>query len=186
MRHIFRTAGTLRRAALLALVLSMAAGLPGSGAGPLGGGTLVTTAGAASFSRVASLGHATRATSISIPRLHISMTIREGVLGGTISRSFAYHYPATSWPGGHSNTYIYAHAQTGAFLNLKYARKGDILTLRLTTGRYVKYKVTGKYSVAWNDLRWLKPTTSERITLQTCLGHTATSRRLVVIAVPVY
>lgn len=50
----------------------------------------------------------------------------------------------------------------------------------------MRYKVSGKYSVAWNDLRWLKPTGTERITLQTCLGNRATSRRRVVIAVPAY
>lgn len=175
----------LARAGVLALALSLAAGAPGFGSLP-GGTPAIATAGAATFVRVASLGHATRATSISIPRLRISLPIRGGVLGGPISRRYAYHYPSTSWPGGRSNTYIHAHAQAGAFRNLKYVRRGDVLTLRLLTGRYVRYRVTAKYSVAWNDLRWLKPTSSERITLQTCLGFTATARRLIVIAVPAY
>jgi len=113
------------------------------------------------------------------------MSIRNGVLGAAISRRYAYHYPTTSWPGGRSNTYFYAHAQVGAFLNLKYARNGDLLLLRLANGRYVKFKVTGKYSVAWNNGRWVMPTKSEQITLQTCLGN-KTSRRLIVIAVRAY
>lgn len=176
----------LSRAALLALVLSFAAGAPGFSGGPLGGAGLVSPADGVSYVRVSSLARATRATNVAIPRLRISRPIREAVLTGTISRLYAYHFPSTSWPGGHSNTYIYAHAQAGAFLNLKYVRLGDLVVLRLSTGRYVRYKVTGKYSVAWNDLRWLKPTRTERLTLQTCLGYLKTSRKLVVIAVPAY
>jgi LPXTG-site transpeptidase (sortase) family protein len=114
------------------------------------------------------------------------MPIRDGVLSAVISRRYAYHYPGTSWPGGGSNTYIYAHAQVGAFVNLKNARIGDLVTMRLSSGRYVKYKVSAVHNIAWNDDRWLLPTSSERITLQTCLGPYMTSRRLVVIAVPAY
>lgn len=114
------------------------------------------------------------------------MQIRNGVIGRAISTRYAYHYPTTSWPGGHSNTCLHAHAQRGAFLNLKKARKGDLLILRLSTGRYVKYKVSGVYSVAWNAGKWVMPTSSERITLQTCLGRTSASRRLIVTAVPAY
>ena len=114
------------------------------------------------------------------------MPIRNGILNGTISRLYTYHYPGTSWPGGGSNTYLYAHGQAGAFLNLKYARIGDQITLRLATGHYVRYRVTAVMSVAWNDLRWLRPSSRERITLQTCLGNTKTARRLIVLAVPAY
>lgn len=186
MRSRSERTGTLRLAGLLALALSLAAGVPGLTTGPLGDSPVVSAVAATSYSRVSGLRGPTRVTTISIPRLRIRMSIRNGVLSAAISRRYAYHYPTTSWPGGRSNTYFYAHAQVGAFLNLKYARKGDLMLLRLTTGRYVKYKVIGKYSVAWNDGRWVMPTKSERITLQTCLGYTKTSRRLIVIAVPAY
>jgi LPXTG-site transpeptidase (sortase) family protein len=146
----------------------------------------VQTASALSYVRISSVGPATRATNIWIPRLKIAMPIRNGVLSGTISRLYTYHYPGTSWPGGGSNTYLYAHGQAGAFLNLKYARIGDQITLRLATGHYVRYRVTAVKSVAWNDLRWLRPSSRERITLQTCLGNTKTARRLIVLAVPAY
>jgi LPXTG-site transpeptidase (sortase) family protein len=185
MRSRIGTTSRLSVAVVLALALSVAAGAPGLPNGPLAGSSVVT-AGAASYVRVGSLGHPTRATSIYIPRLGIRMPIRQGALSGAISRRYTYHYPATSWPGGHSNSYFYAHAQAGAFLNLKYARKGDIVTLHLTTGRDVKYKVTAAFSVAWNDQRWLRATKSERITLQTCLGNTRTARRFIVLAVPAY
>jgi LPXTG-site transpeptidase (sortase) family protein len=179
---------TLRLAGLLALALSFAAGAPGLTMGPLGNSPLVAPAAAASsiYTRVSSIGPPTRATSMSIPRLGITVPIKSGVLGAAISRLYAYHYPGTSWPGGGSNSYFYAHAQVGAFVNLKYARVGDLVTLRLSTGRYVKYKVTMKRSIAWNDDRWLLPTRTERITLQTCLGPYLKSLRFVVVAVPAY
>jgi Sortase (surface protein transpeptidase) len=177
---------SIRLAGLLALSLSFAAGIPELTTAPLGNTPVVAPVAALSYVRVSSLKTPTRATSISIRRLRISMPIRGGVLGATISSRYAYHYPTTSWPGGRSNTYIYAHARYGAFLNLQRARKGDLVILRLATGRSVKYKVTGIYSVAWNTGRWVLPTSSERITLQTCLGRSRTSRRLIVTAVPAY
>jgi LPXTG-site transpeptidase (sortase) family protein len=177
--------GTLTRAAALSLALSLAAGIPATTGDP-SFPRIVQDAGAATFTRVASLPGATRATSISIPRLRIGLQIRGGVLGGTISARYAYHFPATSWPGGHSNTYLYAHARVGAFLALRFARRGDTVVLRLATGAYVRYRVTSVRSVAWNDLRWLRPTASERLTLQTCLGSAKTARRLIVLAVPAY
>ena len=173
-------------AALLAVSLSVVAGVPALTTGPFGNTPVVAETDAATYVRVSSLTKATKATSLAISRLGISMSIREGVLGGSISTRYAYHYPTTSWPGGGSNSYFYAHAQRGAFLNLKYARKGDILTMRLSTGYYVKYKVIGIASVPWNQGKWVMPTSYERITLQTCLGNTATSNRLIVTAVPAY
>ena len=175
-------------AGLLALALSFAAGVPGLTTGPLGNAPVVAPVAAASkvYSRVSSLRGPTKATTLSIPRLGINMPIRNGVLNAAISRQYAYHYPGTSWPGGRSNTYFYAHAQVGAFVNLKNARVGDLVTLRLSTGRYVKYKVSAVHNIAWNDDRWLLPTSSDRLTLQTCLGPNVTSPRLVVIAVPAY
>ena len=177
---------SIRLAGLLALSLSFAAAIPELTTAPLGSTPVVAPVAALSYVRVSSLTTPTRATSIAIPRLRIAMPIRGGVLGATISPRYAYHYPTTSWPGGHSNTYLYAHAQRGAFLNLKYARKGDLVIVRLATGQYVRYKVTLVASVAWNAGQWVMPTSSERITLQTCLGQSRTSRRLIVTAVPAY
>src|SRR6188472_3406548 len=115
-----RSARSLPMAALLAVILSVVAGVPALTTGPFGSTPLVAETDAGTFVRVSSLTKATKATSLAISRLGISMSIREGVLGGSISTRYAYHYPTTSWPGGRSNSYFYAHAQSGAFLNLKY------------------------------------------------------------------
>jgi LPXTG-site transpeptidase (sortase) family protein len=144
---------------------------------------------ALTYVRVSSLTRNTPANWIKIPRVGISLPIREGnpyLSPSQISSRYAYHYPGTYWPGGRSNTFLYAHARTGAFLKLKYVVKGDLITVRLATGAWVKYRVTGKYNVAWNATSWILPTSSERLTLQTCLGWTRYARKLIVTAVPAY
>jgi LPXTG-site transpeptidase (sortase) family protein len=181
-----RSTSTLRLAGVLALALSFAAGVPGLTTGPLGSSPVVSSVQATTYSRVSSLNGPTRATTIAVPRLGIRLPIKNGVVGAAISRRYAYHYPSTSWPGGDSNSYFYAHAQTGAFVNLKNIRRGDLVTLRLANGKSVKYKVTTKFRVAWNDGRWVMPTSSERISLQTCTGPNKHSPRLIVLAVPAY
>lgn len=141
---------------------------------------------AVTYVRFASLTKPIRADRVVAYRVGISLPIRNGVIGGTVRERIAYHYPGTSWPGGDSNTYLYAHARTGSFLNLKYMRVGDIVRLHLATGGWVKYRVTLVKRVAWNDGKWTLLTSSERLTLQTCTGNTRTADRLVVTAVPAY
>lgn len=165
-----------RRLAALALALLFAGSL--AAASP-------ATADGATYVPVSSLARATRADRVVIPRLDIRLPIKQGVIGGTIYERIAYHYPGTSWPGGDSNTYLYGHARTGTFLKLKYMRVGDIVRLRLTTGAWVKYRVTLVKKVAWNDGRWTLLTSSERLTLQTCTSYYRTADKIVVVAVPV-
>jgi LPXTG-site transpeptidase (sortase) family protein len=137
------------------------------------------------YLKVASLAGPTRVDRIVVSRVRIDMPIRNGVIGATVRDRIAYHYPGTSWPGGHSNTYLYGHARAGSFLNLKYLRTGDIVMLHLVSGSWVRYRVTSVKRVRWNDGRWTLLTSSERLTLQTCTSYGPTADRLVVVAVPV-
>jgi LPXTG-site transpeptidase (sortase) family protein len=141
-------------------------------------------AGGLTYVSVSSLPGASRVDRVVVSRVSISVPVRNGVIGGTVRERIAYHYPGTSWPGGHSNTYFYAHARTGSFLNLKYMRAGDIVRLHLVSGGWVKYRVTLVKRVRWNDGKWTLLTSTERLTLQTCTGNTRTADRLVVVAVP--
>ena len=43
----------------------------------------------------------------------------------------AAHYPGTAWPGEGSNTYVYAHAREGHFLELWQVRTGDVVDVDL-------------------------------------------------------
>ena len=137
------------------------------------------------YVRVSSLRGPVRVDRIVISRVGISLPIRNGVIDAPIYERVAYHYPGTSWPGGHSNTYLYGHARAGTFLKLKYVRAGDIVLLHLVTGSWVRYKVTSVQRVRWNDGRLTLLTSTERLTLQTCTSYYKTADKLVILAVPV-
>ncbi len=120
-----------------------------------------------------------------IPRLGIRAPILEGD-GAGVPLDAVAHHPGTAWPGQGSNTYLYGHARRGLFRDLWQARTGDLVEVELATGASVSYRVTEvRPLVEWDDLRVLAPTSTERLTLQTCLWYDLTSPRLVVIAEPV-
>lgn len=120
-----------------------------------------------------------------IPRLGIRAPILEGD-GTDVPLDAVAHHPGTAWPGQGSNTYLYGHARQGLFRDLWQARTGDLVEVELATGALASYRVTEvRPLVAWDDLRVLAPTSTERLTLQTCLWYDRTSPRLVVIAEPV-
>jgi LPXTG-site transpeptidase (sortase) family protein len=137
------------------------------------------------YTSVSSLAGATRADRLVISRVGINVPIRDGVLDAPIAEHVAYRYPGTSWPGGHSNVYLYGHARVGTFLNLKYMRVGDIVLVHLATGAWVRYRVTIVRRVPWNDGRWTLDAPSERLTLQTCTSWYSTADKIVVVAVPI-
>ncbi len=125
-----------------------------------------------------------RATRITIAWLGIDLAIVEGD-GVDAPIGKAAHYPSSAWPGGGSNIYIYAHAQTGMFLTLWNAKVGDAITLDLVDGTSRTYVVTHVLpKVAWDALEYLSPTPAEQLTLQTSTSYFATAPRFVVIAVP--
>lgn len=127
---------------------------------------------------------AVRASRIRIDRLGIDLAIIEGDgIDAPIGK--AAHYPGSAWPGGGSNIYIYGHAQEGMFISLWKARTGDEIELDLvngTTRTYVVSKVLPK--VPWDAVKYLEPTTTEQLTLQTSTSYFPTAPRFIVIAVP--
>ena len=97
----------------------------------------------------------------------------------------AAHYPGSAWPGAGSNIYIYGHAQKGMFLNLWKAQVGDVIELDLADGtarQYVVDKVLPK--VPWDAMKYVRPTKTEQLTLQTSTSYHPTSPRFIVIAHP--
>ena len=144
-----------------------------------------TSSDGSTFVSVSSLGGPTRADRVVASRVGINVPIRDGVLDAPIAEHVAYRYPGTSWPGGHSNMYLYGHARVGTFLNLKLMRVGDIVQVHLATGPWIRYRVTIVRRVPWNDGRWTLDTPTERLTLQTCTSWYTTADKIVVVAVPV-
>jgi LPXTG-site transpeptidase (sortase) family protein len=125
-----------------------------------------------------------RANRIRIARLGIDLAIVEGDgIDAPIGK--AAHYPSSAWPGGGSNIYIYGHARVGMFLPLWQIRLGDTVELDLVDGTARTYVVTEILpKVPFDAVKYLQPTPTEQLTLQTSTSYYATAPRFVVITVP--
>jgi LPXTG-site transpeptidase (sortase) family protein len=145
---------------------------------------------------IASVPPATRAPAISdgyrikIARLAIDLPIVEGDVERDAVRqetpeNVALHLPGSAIPGDGSNTYIYAHARRGMFLNLWSAREGDEVVIITPSGRELPYIVSEVHpKVDPTDVSWVARTAGERLTLQTSTGPNPGDPRFVVVAVP--
>ena len=127
---------------------------------------------------------------IQIPRLGIDLPLAEGDIERDIDQQhtpegFAFHLPGTSIPGLGSNTYLYAHARVGMFLSLWNARPGDAVFISTPDLRALRYVIADVHPrVAPDDVSWVQPTSTERLTLQTSTGPNPGDPRFVAVAVP--
>jgi LPXTG-site transpeptidase (sortase) family protein len=122
------------------------------------------------------------AIGVRLDRLGIDLPLVEGD-GVTVPEGAAAHYPGTAWPGEGSNTYVYAHAREGHFLELWQVRTGDVVDVDLADGSVARYRVSEILpTVAWDAIEMLAPSSTEILTLQTCLTYDVTAPRFVVIA----
>jgi LPXTG-site transpeptidase (sortase) family protein len=87
----------------------------------------------------------------------------------------------TSQKIGEGNSIIYAHNWNNLFGKLGKVKMGDIVSVFLTDGREVKYKINQKHLVSPQTLGILKPTADSQLTLFTCIGF-LDKDRLVVVA----
>jgi len=119
---------------------------------------------------------------IAIPRLGISFVVVEGTdsaslrLGpGRDARSFM--------PGEGNLVYIAGHRTTflAPFSHIDELRRGDRITLTMPYGTFV-YVVSGHTIVAANDLRVLRPRSSELLALQACHPRFFATHRYIVWA----
>ncbi len=167
----------------LSLVPVVASELPAPSFTPTGS---INATGAAepSASTTAAAGDGIKAKRIRIERLDIDLRIVEGDgIDAPIDK--AAHYPGSAWPGAGSNVYIYGHARKGMFINLWKAQVGDVIELDLADGtarRYVVDEVIPK--VPWDAMKYVRPTKTEQLTLQTSTSYHPTSPRFIVIAHP--
>lgn len=129
-------------------------------------------------------GQEIKAKRILIERLGIDLKIVEGDgIDAPIGK--AAHYPGTGWPGGGTNIYIYGHARTGMFLSLWDVKVGDQVVLTLVDGTQRTYEIAKVIPKApWDAVKYLDPTPTEQLTLQTSTSYHATSPRFIAIAYP--
>ena len=132
---------------------------------------------------------------VRIPRLSIDLPLeigdpvrdvpRPGYAGGT-PENIAFVYPGSKNPGEGGNTYIYAHARTGMFLNLWNAQRGDLVEITRADGAVVwTYDIMQIVrAVDPSDTHWLDASGPERLTLQTSTGPRPEDPRFIVVAYP--
>lgn len=127
---------------------------------------------------------------VQIPRLRIDLPIKEGDIARDIDdqqtpEHAAFHLPGTRIPGEGSNSYIYAHARADMFLALWDAREGDEVIIVAPDGAQLRYAVSEVHPrIPPTETKWVLPTPTERITLQTSTGPNPQDPRFVVVALP--
>lgn len=102
---------------------------------------------------------------LTIPRLHLSAIVREGVGENTLRVALG-HIPETSLPGEAGNVGIAGHRDT-LFRKLRRVQKNDEIVLETLRGKYV-YRVQSTQVVNPHDVSVLDPKPSRDLTLVTC------------------
>lgn len=102
---------------------------------------------------------------ISIPRLHLSAIVQEGVDDVTLSRAVG-HIPGTALPGETGNIGIAGHRDT-FFRTLKDLQPQDEIDFTTHSGRF-HYTVESLRIVEPSDVNVLKPDGGQTLTIVTC------------------
>lgn len=102
---------------------------------------------------------------LTIPRLHLSAIVREGVGEDTLRVALG-HIPDTSLPGEAGNVGIAGHRDT-LFRKLRGVHKNDEIVFETLRGKYV-YRVQSTQVVNPQDVSVLDPKPSHDLTLVTC------------------
>ncbi len=102
---------------------------------------------------------------LEIPRLNLAVMVREGADEGTLSRAVG-HIPGTALPGNIGNVGLAGHRDT-FFRALRNIRADDVIDLETTAGTY-RYVVNSTRIVTPRDVRVLRASGGETLTLVTC------------------
>ncbi len=102
---------------------------------------------------------------LTIPSLHLSTMVREGVGEATL-RVAAGHIPGTAFPGQNGNVGVAAHRDT-IFRALRNIHENDVIEFETLGGKYA-YQVESTDIVRPRDTYVLKPGKQDELTLVTC------------------
>ncbi|MGA2589115.1 MAG: class D sortase [Bryobacteraceae bacterium] len=102
---------------------------------------------------------------LSVPRLHLSAMVREGIDRRTLRLAIG-HIPATALPGQAGNVGVAGHRDT-FFRGLRDLRTGDEIQFSTLSGDF-KYEVESLTVVEPDDVGVLAPSSDNVLTLVTC------------------
>jgi len=102
---------------------------------------------------------------LQIPRLQMSVMVREGANERTLSRAVG-HIPGTALPGAWGNVALAGHRDT-FFRPLRNIQKDDVINIQTEQGTFT-YRVESTQIVGPRDVGVLKATGGETLTLVTC------------------
>jgi len=102
---------------------------------------------------------------LSVPRLHLSAMVREGIGSKTLRLAIG-HIPATALPGQAGNVGVAGHRDT-FFRGLRDLRTGDEIRFSTLSGDF-KYEVESLTVVEPDDVGVLAPSSFNVLTLVTC------------------
>jgi sortase A len=102
---------------------------------------------------------------LTIPRLRLTATVREGASEATLSRALG-HIPSTALPGERGNVGVAGHRDT-LFRDLRKIRKDDLIRFETLGGTYT-YRVDSTQIVNPQDVNVLKAEQHPELTLVTC------------------
>jgi sortase A len=102
---------------------------------------------------------------LTVPRLHLSAMVREGVDGKTLRLAIG-HIPATALPGQSGNVAVAGHRDT-FFRGLKDLRAQDEIQFSTFEGDF-KYRVESLIVVAPDNVSALAPSSENVLTMVTC------------------
>ncbi|HLH01008.1 MAG TPA: class D sortase [Bryobacteraceae bacterium] len=100
-----------------------------------------------------------------IPRLNLSVMVREGATESTLRRAVG-HIPGTGLPGQLGNVALAGHRDT-FFRPLSKIKKNDTIEVETGRGTY-QYLVTATQIVSPRDVEVIKATAGKTLTLVTC------------------
>jgi|SRR5580658_7210294 sortase A len=103
---------------------------------------------------------------LSIPRLHLSAMVREGVGESTLSLALG-HVPSTAVPGQKGNVAIAGHRDT-LFRSLRGIRKYDLIRFETRSSGSYLYQVSSMVIVDPTNISVLQASPDSELTLITC------------------
>ena len=102
---------------------------------------------------------------LSVPRLHLSAMVREGIDGKTLQLAVG-HIPSTVLPGQAGNVGVAGHRDT-FFRGLKDLRSKDEIDFSTPTGNF-SYEVESLIIVEPDEIAVLAPSSTNSLTMVTC------------------